>query len=233
MPYHNHRQQVIYNVGGGAPGGGPGCCGVPSEAPRAVTAARRCAILSIVIHVISFFLGGGLFVWQRSACFTAFVMGGLLLCVYERYMYVIGSVGFALCAVFDVLAVLRWITRDDEIFDSDDDYYTIFQDDDTQSEESSDSTILLWLAVPPFLGAIAMGLGAIFTFTAVFAWKYGGGTAIPHVPVAPQPALDFTKQPQSQQESKTAELGLAPPTAHPRTPPPAYHPQSPPPAYRR
>ncbi|CAM9853347.1 unnamed protein product, partial [Ectocarpus sp. 12 AP-2014] len=77
--------------------------------------ARRCAILSIVVHVISFFLGGGFFVWQRSACFIAFVMGGLLLCVYERYMYVIGSVGFALCAVFDVLAVLRWITRDDEI----------------------------------------------------------------------------------------------------------------------
>ncbi|CAM9404393.1 unnamed protein product [Ectocarpus sp. 8 AP-2014] len=162
-------------------------------------------------------------------------------------MYVIGSVGFALCAVFDVLAVLRWITLDDDIFDSDDDYYTIFQDDDTQSEESSDSTILLWLAVPPFFGAIAMGLGAIFTFTAVSVWKYGGGTAVPHsvgkwtpphevpayVPVAPQPTLDFTKQPQSQQESKTAELGLAPPAAHPRTPPPAYHPQSPPPAYRR
>ncbi|CAM9779356.1 unnamed protein product [Ectocarpus sp. 12 AP-2014] len=125
------------------------------------------------------------------------------------------------------------ITRDDEIFDSDDDYFTIFQDDDTQSEESSDSTILLWLAVPPFIGAIAMGLGAIFTFKAVFVWKYGGGTAIPHVPVAPQPTFDFTNQPQSQQESKTAELGLAPPTAHPRTPPSTYHPQSPPPAYRR
>ncbi|CAN0361393.1 unnamed protein product [Ectocarpus sp. 6 AP-2014] len=233
MPYHNHPQQVIYNVGGGAPGGGPGCCGGPPEAPRAVTAARQCAILSIVIHVISFFLGGGFFVWQRSACFTAVGMGGLLLYVYERYMYVIGSVGFALCAVFDVLAVLRWITLDDEIFGSDDVYYTIFQDDDTQSKQSSDSATLLWLAVPPFLGAITMGLGAIFTFSAVFTWKYGGGTAIPHVSVAPQPTLDFTKQPQSQQESKTAELGLAPPAAHPRTPPPAYHPQSPPPAYRR
>ncbi|CAN0373956.1 unnamed protein product [Ectocarpus fasciculatus] len=148
-------------------------------------------------------------------------------------MYAIGIVGFALCAVCDVLAVVTWITRDDKLFESDDDYYTLFDDDDTQSEESSDSNIFVWLAVAPFLGAIAMGLGAIFTFKAVFGWKDVGGTAVPHIPVAPQPAPGFTNQHQSQQESKTAELGLTPPAAHPRTPPPVYHPQSPPPAYRR
>lgn len=74
------------------------------------------------------------------------------------------------------------ITRDDELFDSGDDY-DFFDNDDFQSEESSDddSTILLWLAIPPFLGAMAMGLGAIFTFTAVFGWKHGGSTQLPHV----------------------------------------------------
>ncbi|CAM9991858.1 unnamed protein product [Ectocarpus fasciculatus] len=122
-------------------------------------------------------------------------MGVLVLCVYDQYMYAIGGTAFAVCALFDIVAVLRWITGDD-------------------------GATAFWYALPPFLGAMTTGLGAIFSFTAVFFWKDVDDTA--------------GLYPQIRQGSRTAELGLAPPAAHPRTPPPAYayHPQSPPPAYR-
>ncbi|CAM9117863.1 unnamed protein product [Ectocarpus sp. 12 AP-2014] len=91
-------------------------------------------------------------------------------------MYAIGGIGFAACAVFDIFAVVRWITGDDEIFeDGDDDRWYAFE------ESSDDDSNALWYALPPFLGAITMGLGAIFSFTAVFFWEDGDVTVVPHV----------------------------------------------------
>ncbi|CAB1096400.1 unnamed protein product [Ectocarpus sp. CCAP 1310/34] len=189
---------IIYNkVGGGAPGDDPGYFGVPPGASRAVTAARLCIVLSIVIHTISLFVEGWYWPWQRNAAFGVFAVGGLVLCIYDQYMYAIGGIGFAVCALFDLFAVLRWITDDENIVDGDGSF-----------DGSSEGTTALWYALPPFFGAIAMGLGAIFSFTAVFLWEDGDGTAVPH-------------------ESKTVELGLAPLAARPGTPPRAYYPQSP------
>ncbi|CAM9090875.1 unnamed protein product [Ectocarpus sp. 6 AP-2014] len=67
---------------------------------------------------------------------------------------------------------LIWITEDDEVFQDSDDDRSYAVDDDSNA---------LWYALPPFLGAITMGLGAIFSFTAVFFWEDGDGTAVPHV----------------------------------------------------
>ncbi|CAM9974240.1 unnamed protein product, partial [Ectocarpus fasciculatus] len=150
--------------------------------------ARLCIALSIVIHTISLFVEGWFWAWQRNAAFGAVAVGGLVLCIYDQYMYAIGGIGFAVCALFDLFAVLRWITGDDD-------------------------TTAFWYALPPFLGAITMGLGASFSFTAVLFWEDGDGTAVPH-------------------EIKSVELGLAPPAAHPWTPSLAYDQQSPTPAYR-
>lgn len=65
---------------------------------------------------------------------------------------------------------LYWYNRYQDAVDAvdSDDYYNF----DSDSEEyESYGNVLLWFALPPLLGAITLGLGAIFAFTSACFWK--------------------------------------------------------------
>lgn len=59
----------------------------------------------------------------------------------------------------------------DLIDDSDDYYYN--NDDDWEDWKNA----ILWFALPPLLGAITLGLAAVFSFTSLCFWKDAGSPA--------------------------------------------------------
>ncbi|CAN0126047.1 unnamed protein product [Ectocarpus sp. 4 AP-2014] len=167
-------------------------------------------------------------------------MCGVLLCVYDRCAYITGGILFAVAAVFDILVLLEWIAiynnlqdlidDSDDYYNYDDDYYN--NDDDWEDWKNA----ILWFALPPFLGAITLGLGAVFSFTSLCFWKDAGSAAAmavttAHVP-APQHTISATYQPQNEQQyheryhhqqNKAADPQQAPPSASERPPPPGYY----------
>ncbi|CAM9306807.1 unnamed protein product [Scytosiphon promiscuus] len=170
---------------GAAPG--PGCCAVPPEASCAVTGARVCSIISIIIHVGALLAGGGwLFFgfYQWIASITAFVMCGILLCVYGRCAYIAAGVVYLIAATFDALMCTVWIYWYNEYrdaVDSDDDYYNFDNDSD---DYEAWGNVLLWFALPPLLGGITLALGAVFAFTAICFWEDAPTPIVSMAPVA-------------------------------------------------
>ncbi|CAM9700115.1 unnamed protein product [Ectocarpus sp. 12 AP-2014] len=230
--HQQHQQHVIHVVESG-----PGCCGVPKEAPCSVTGARGCAICAIIVHVGALLVFGWLWLWQWIASVLAFIMCGVLLCMYDRCAYITGGILFAVAAVFDILVLLEWIAIYNslqDLVDDSDDYYNYYNDDDEWEDWKN---AILWFALPPFLGALSLGLGALFSFASLCFWKDAGSPAAAmaattaHVP-APQHTVSATYQPQNEhqhheryhhQQHKAADPQQVPPSASERPPPPGYY----------
>lgn len=81
----------------------------PRFSPR--SQARACAIISIIVHVGALLAGGGWFffgLYQWVASIIAFVMCGILLCVYSPCAYITAGLIFIVAAVFDMLQFFAW-----------------------------------------------------------------------------------------------------------------------------
>ncbi|CAN0101075.1 unnamed protein product [Ectocarpus fasciculatus] len=165
-------------------------------------------------------------------------MCGILLCIYNKCAYITGGILFAVAAVFDILVLLEWISIYNHLQDlaDSDDYYSYYSDDDYENWEEW-SNAILWFCLPPLLGAITLGLGAVFSFTSLCFWKDAASpaaamsVATAHVP-APQHTVNSTYQPQNEQhyqqryhhqQYKAAVPQQAPPPASERPPPPGYY----------
>ncbi|CAM9307028.1 unnamed protein product, partial [Scytosiphon promiscuus] len=134
---------------------------------------RISTIVIIVVHAIAL-LAFGWWLWGLwLASLIGFIMGGVLLCQFNKCTYIVGASLFVVGAIFDLTSMAAWIAISQSL------------DDDYNSDWSEG---VGWFALPSALGALSFIVGAVFAFRAICNWdKSGAPDAMgPGMPGGPQ-----------------------------------------------
>lgn len=67
-----------------------------------------CAILAIIIHAVDLMFWGWLSIATWIASLIAFIMCGILLCVYAQCTYIVCPIFFLIAAAFDGWTLWFW-----------------------------------------------------------------------------------------------------------------------------
>ncbi|CBJ33828.1 expressed unknown protein [Ectocarpus siliculosus] len=138
-----------------------GCsCTVPPNVSGHVRGSRGATIATIVVHAIALLAFGWILWGIWLASLISFIMGGILLCQFNKCTYIVAGSLFILGCIFDLVSMAAWIA-----YATSDNYYY---------NGSELSSAVGWFALPAALGALSFIVAIVFIFLAICNWEKSG-----------------------------------------------------------